>query len=70
VTELVIEASYLQLRTRADDAPPVRTVEVVENEILVDLLPDGSIYGIERIGGPVDASTLQLVLMAVPLKAA
>lgn len=62
MTNADVEASYWTLA----DRPVARTVEV-SPRVLVDVDADGSVVGVERIGGVVDMSTLAEVLRAVRL---
>jgi hypothetical protein len=57
-----IEVSYLHVHRNLDVA---RTVAVTP-AINVDLDAFGRVYGVERIGGPVDTETLTAVLRELP----
>jgi hypothetical protein len=57
-----IEADYLHVHRNLDVA---RTVAVTPT-INVDLDAFGRVYGVERIGGPVDTETLTAVLRELP----
>lgn len=61
-TEIRVDGSYVYMHP----ASHVQRAIHVRHDLLVDLLPDGRVAGVERVGAPVTAEDLAAVLFALP----
>jgi uncharacterized protein YuzE len=55
-------ATYLHIRLLPTGYTVHRTVEIIDNDVLVDLDEESKVLGIERLGGPMDLDAFGAVI--------